>query len=72
MSPARLSAWQLRRLGDAGVIPTAARIGGKRRFRLQDVIVALAAARPAGIEPLGTEPTGRDPRNLDDRRGDDR
>src|SRR5699024_6113790 len=47
----QLSTGQVRRLTDEGVIRDAGRLGGKRRYRLQDAIDDLTAAREAGTVP---------------------
>lgn len=47
----QLSTGQVRCLTDDGVIRDAARLGGKRRYRLQDALDDLTAAREAGTAP---------------------
>lgn len=44
----QLSTGQVRRLTDEGIIRAAGRLGGKRRYRLQDALDDLTTAREAG------------------------
>lgn len=47
----RLPTALLRRLTDDGIIRSAGRLGGKRRYRLQDALEDLRSARRAGTAP---------------------
>lgn len=43
-------AWRIRELADAGRVPVAGRVGGKRRFRLRDAAAAVTTATGVGAD----------------------